>query len=246
MRAEFAANLLSQRQRAGVSQRQAAQDLQVSQALLSHYEKGIREPGLDFVVRAAEYYGVSTDVLLGAKTQSIWRSQTPGVTVPPPNQFAAEIQRELRDTMDMLLDLYNRNYDEDVFCYGGIYLAESFYELLRLFCRGTEGYEGGGFVLDEQSFLSGAVMSDMSWVRAQYIKALRQHQQRNGYMPAYPRELLIERYGEAYESAERVLGLVGERVARQDQAESQISVAMFDGRHAPLFPKPLPEEEDPT
>ena len=32
----------------GVSQRQAAQALEVSQALLSHYENGIREPGLAF------------------------------------------------------------------------------------------------------------------------------------------------------------------------------------------------------
>lgn len=48
-----------------ISQRTAAGDLQVSQALLSHYENGLREPGLSFVVRAADYYGVSCDYLLG-------------------------------------------------------------------------------------------------------------------------------------------------------------------------------------
>lgn len=53
------------RKERGVSQKQVAADLQVSQALLSHYEKGIRECGLDFVVRAADYYGVSCDYLLG-------------------------------------------------------------------------------------------------------------------------------------------------------------------------------------
>lgn len=37
----------------------------MSQALLSHYENGLREPGLSFVVRAADYYGVSCDYLLG-------------------------------------------------------------------------------------------------------------------------------------------------------------------------------------
>ncbi len=37
----------------------------ISQALLSHYEKGIRECGLDFVVKCADYYGVTTDYLLG-------------------------------------------------------------------------------------------------------------------------------------------------------------------------------------
>ncbi len=53
------------RKEKGVSQKQAAADLQVSQALLSHYEKGIRECGLDFLVRAADYYQVSCDYLLG-------------------------------------------------------------------------------------------------------------------------------------------------------------------------------------
>lgn len=53
------------RKERGVSQKQAAADLHISQALLSHYEKGIRECGLDFVVHAAEYYGVSCDYLLG-------------------------------------------------------------------------------------------------------------------------------------------------------------------------------------
>ena len=53
------------RKERGTSQKKAAADLQVSQALLSHYEKGIRECGLDFVVRVADYYGVSCDYLLG-------------------------------------------------------------------------------------------------------------------------------------------------------------------------------------
>jgi transcriptional regulator with XRE-family HTH domain len=48
-----------------LSQKQAAADLGISQALLSHYEKGIRECGLDFVVRIADYYDVSSDYLLG-------------------------------------------------------------------------------------------------------------------------------------------------------------------------------------
>jgi len=58
--------ILSQlRKRKRVSQRKVAADLYISQALLSHYENGIREPGLDFVNRACNYYGVSADYLLG-------------------------------------------------------------------------------------------------------------------------------------------------------------------------------------
>ena len=57
------------RKERGTSQKQAAKDLGISQALLSHYEKGVRECGLDFLVRAADYYEVSTDYLLGRTVQ---------------------------------------------------------------------------------------------------------------------------------------------------------------------------------
>ena len=65
MGSEFSRIITLLRKEKGVTQKQAAAELGVSQALLSHYEKGIRECGLDFVVRVADYYGVSCDYLLG-------------------------------------------------------------------------------------------------------------------------------------------------------------------------------------
>lgn len=52
-----------------ISQKDAAKDLEISQSLLSHYEKGIRECSLDFLIKLADYYEVSTDYLLGRTTQ---------------------------------------------------------------------------------------------------------------------------------------------------------------------------------
>ncbi len=65
MVSDFSRVLALLRREKKISQRTAASDLGVSQALLSHYENGLREPGLAFVVRAADYYGVSCDYLLG-------------------------------------------------------------------------------------------------------------------------------------------------------------------------------------
>ena len=65
MSVEFSAKISMLRKEKGVTQRQAAQELHISQALLSHYEKGIRECSLDFVKKAAQYYGVTADFLLG-------------------------------------------------------------------------------------------------------------------------------------------------------------------------------------
>ena len=75
----------------------------VSQALLSHYENGLREPGLSFVVRAADYYGVSCDYLLG---RSMARD---GSAVPAGRmdvQESAELEKShVVQAVSLLLDL---------------------------------------------------------------------------------------------------------------------------------------------
>ena len=65
MNTDFPRIIALQRKERNISQKQAASDLGISQALLSHYEKGIRECGLDFLVKIADYYNVSCDYLLG-------------------------------------------------------------------------------------------------------------------------------------------------------------------------------------
>lgn len=53
------------RKERGLRQKDAADQLGIAQALLSHYENGKRECGLDFLVHAANFYGVSVDYILG-------------------------------------------------------------------------------------------------------------------------------------------------------------------------------------
>ena len=70
MAGTFNQNLRQIRKNKGVNQRIAAENLGVSQPLLSHYENGVREPGLAFVVRACDYFAVSADQLLGRTIDS--------------------------------------------------------------------------------------------------------------------------------------------------------------------------------
>ena len=86
--AEFSRTLSLLRQEKKVSQRAAAQALGISQALLSHYENGIREPGLTFVVKACNYYGVSADYLLG---RSMSRD---GTTIAPDELYDLTGQKD--------------------------------------------------------------------------------------------------------------------------------------------------------
>ncbi len=83
------------RYRSGKRQRQVAADLGISQALLSHYENGTREPGLAFLVRACDYYGVTADYLLG-------RTQTKTTAT---GEEAAALAQQLRALADKLTGL---------------------------------------------------------------------------------------------------------------------------------------------
>ncbi len=65
MERNFSVVLCELRKERGLSQKEAAAKLGISQALLSHYEKGIRECGHSFLLKVAEFYDVTCDYLLG-------------------------------------------------------------------------------------------------------------------------------------------------------------------------------------
>lgn len=68
MKNKLGVNISTLRKAKGWSQKETAIKLGISQALLSHYEKGIRECGLEFLVKAAKVFNCSTDYLLGLET----------------------------------------------------------------------------------------------------------------------------------------------------------------------------------
>ena len=87
MERSFSQTLSALRRQRNISQRAAAAELGISQALLSHYENGAREPGLGFVCKACDYYGVTADYLLG-------RSGHPGdVSVKDSRAFLNKLRR---------------------------------------------------------------------------------------------------------------------------------------------------------
>lgn len=100
-----------------LSQKQVAADLGITQALLSHYEKGKRECGLDFLVRAADYYQVSTDYLLGRSPVSsgsfIVESEIPDgdstEKTQDPSHFSALLTKKLIiNSVDIIYSLLSR------------------------------------------------------------------------------------------------------------------------------------------
>lgn len=59
------ANLLNLRKKAGKQQKDVAKAIGITAAALSAYEKGKKQPSLDYAIKLAKHYGISLDVLCG-------------------------------------------------------------------------------------------------------------------------------------------------------------------------------------
>lgn len=102
MSVAFSTKLSHLRKEKDLTQRQVAEELGISQALLSHYENGIRECNLEFVEKAARYYGVSADYLLGLTESD---TKTGVLFMEDPLQGDAELS--LQTLLRALLRLYD-------------------------------------------------------------------------------------------------------------------------------------------
>ena len=141
-KSHFSRVLTLLRKEKGVSQKSAAYELGVSQSLLSHYEKGIRECGLEFLVKAAAYYSVTTDYLLGISYDkngnTISVDQLPevektsktnvGINSMLPTLNKKLICNSISLIMDKLASLNNKDVTNDV----SAYLSLSVYNVFRI------------------------------------------------------------------------------------------------------------------
>ncbi len=104
MEKSFSVTLTELRKEKRLTQKEAAAKLGISQALLSHYEKGIRECSREFLVKAADFYGVSCDYLLGRTNE---RTGEIGIdvnkAVPGDSELSAEtLERAFAAVREML------------------------------------------------------------------------------------------------------------------------------------------------
>ena len=217
MREDFSRTLSLLRQERGVSQRKAAADLGVSQALLSHYENGIREPGLNFVTRACDYYNVSADFMLGRTlsrdgaiivSEDLYdASQEKGSLK---GSILATLQKKLVvNTACLLFDVLGAMGDRKAITAAGNYLSDALYQLLRLLYRAAGGNESY-FAAAKADLDSGKLTADMMLARARYAEALDSFE---GEFPNMSDQALAEKYPGLAQSMAQVLHGADERVS---------------------------------
>ena len=217
---EFSRTLSLLRQERGVSQRTAAADLGISQALLSHYENGIREPGLAFVVRACDYYRVSADFILGRTLsregnmlteQEILSAAEPGNILQ--GSVLATLQGKLLSgALGVLFGLLGKLNDKAAINAAAGYLGSAVYQLYRRLYR-SAGANEAYFSLDPSACAMGAAEADMKLAELRYAAALRDLEAKKAEFPDLSSQAISAAYPGQNQSLTQVLSTADARLS---------------------------------
>lgn len=221
MNSDFSRSLSLLRQEKGISQRSAAKDLGISQALLSHYENGIREPGLAFVVRACDYYNVAADFLLGRTltrdgttiaAEELYDYSTEKDNVLHGSIMATLAKKLLVNSISVLFDLLSKAGNRDAICAASDFLSTAVYKMFRHLYRADGVQNEDFFSLPARQFLSGVPNADMICTEVCYVDALAAHVKDKGKFPPMNHEAMAQSYPGSYQSLLQIIHNTGERI----------------------------------
>ncbi len=212
MNADFARTLALLRQEKGISQRRAAEELGISQALLSHYENGLREPGLAFVRKVCDYYRVSADYLLGRTldrdgavidAQELCDASEEKESLK--GSVAATLQKKLLvNSASLLFELLGRTGSREAVNAAGRYVSCALYQLYRMLHRAAGGKERF-FALGGAPFDAGAVDAEMRLARVDFARALDALAQEDDALPVVDAAVLADTHPGLTQSLTQVL-----------------------------------------
>lgn len=230
---DFSRTLSLLRRERGVSQRVAAGELGISQALLSHYENGAREPGLAFVRKACDYYHVSADFLLGRSmsrdgTNIIEPEELYDASAEKGNVVRGSIsamlsKKLLVNSLDLLFDLLGKVGSKNAITAASNYLGDAVYKVFRHLYRASGTQNEGFFSIDSNRFLAGCTDADMVYSEADYMEALTLQVKEKGKesFPAMNDEALHQNYPQACQSLLQIVHTTGERVNKALEARKR-------------------------
>ena len=228
----FSRSLTLLRKEKGVSQRSAAKELGISQALLSHYENGIREPGLAFVVRACDYYGVSSDFLLGRTmsrdgttildADTLYDASGDRDNVLKGSVVATLSKKLLVNSLSVLFDLLGKMGNKKAITAAADYLGTAIYVMFRHLYNANPNNSADFFSVSEGQFRGGLSRADMIFSEVELVETLKADA-KNYPAPEINNRVLSENYPGTYQSILQIIHNTGSRLRQQLEVRSQKS-----------------------
>ena len=218
MNADFARTLALLRQEKGISQRQAAKDLGISQALLSHYENGIREPGLTFVVKACDFYNVSADYLLGRSmsrkgttildAECLYDLSAEKDNMPQGSVLALLGKKLVVNSVGMLFDLLGKLGSKRAIKAATNYLSNCIYTLFRHLHMASPDGNDSYYSVDKGNFLTGLPRAHQMLIETDYVEAVNEMSGKEEFPPMSHDELAAA-YPGTYQSLLQIIHSCG-------------------------------------
>lgn len=158
------------RKERGITQKKAAEDLGISQALLSHYEKGLRECGLDFIILLCDYYNVSSDYILGRSADRSGAVLTvddlSGGTSSKDNRFSGSVlptmnKRLIFNSLNILYDKLGQAGNKELTVKVSDYMMLSIYKMFRMLYQSNKNNSQSMFTVNPcvfEGYSSSAMM----------------------------------------------------------------------------------------
>ena len=150
------------RKEKGITQKEAAAKLGISQALLSHYEKGIRECGLEFLVKLADYYSVSCDYLLGRSADRsglmLNASELPDAENSKDGVYKGSVlptlnKKLISNSLNVLYGKLDANPDKGLVSEISAYLMLAVYKMFRTLYSANAKNAESMFVISKNSYV---------------------------------------------------------------------------------------------
>ena len=221
MSSDFGRILTLLRQEKGLTQRKAAAALEVSQALLSHYENGAREPGFDFLIKAADFYNVTVDYLLGRtmSREPMSIELIPDAAASKSNTMDGSVRTTLQrkiitNSITMIFDLVSRSQKNEIVNIAAKYFILSVYKIFRfIYMMNPKEYDSL-FRVPSHSF---AELTDIELKRCE-LKMKQFARENSGEIPDMSYEKLISEYPAMHQSTMALLHMASEMLD-SDKAE---------------------------
>ena len=225
MNADFARTLALLRHERGISQRQAAETLGISQALLSHYENGVREPGLNFVVKACDFYNVSADFLLGRTlsrdgttildADTLYDVSDERDNVLKGSVMATLSKKLIVNSAGVLFDLLGRLGNKKAIKAASNYLSTTLYTLYRHLFQFSPNGNDGFFSVPREHFVVGLPRADMILNEAEYVATLAGQNKEAQQFPDMSHDAMTAAYPGTYQSLLQIIHVCGERLNKE-------------------------------
>lgn len=212
------------RKEKGMSQRSVAKALGVSQAVLSHYENGLREPGLEFVAKVADFYKVSSDFLLGRtmsrEDYTITAEDLPDSSEDKDNVLRGSMMATLNkkliiNSLSIIFDIVGKSKNKKLINETAMFFNVAVYKVFRTLYTATGTHSEDFFSVNEKLWpeLTNSELAMSAMNITCEAENLTPNDVNKTELPELSQEYIAREYPALMQSLLSVLQNVGKRLA---------------------------------